>query len=870
MNIDQLQQGIAAKFAVGTDKACRLLFWYDPELSFKEALISINLPEITLLDMADRSIFETKKRIELDEPESRFLLYFPYAEPDPDKDWFLDIRLYSEQFFADASSMLLNELGIPKMSLRVHIRNRQAFFANKQRIASLKRFVTENEDERSLDRKMLAVVVKADSASLPDIVLSLLKDYAVGLESATEESAITETISKFELTESLWTSLAEEFGYDAKQPSLPDFALKLFCTELWSQIDAVDRDWLLNNVMKTSSGRATALAFMSNWRDSRSYAHYHDIISQMLGQKLEVADKCSHYQPNQLVESVSFEAIEQTLIRSLVRVLLDSAEQLDRAQFESILSRRLVGHWCLSRKEYAAIYEAMRNAELLMYLRQRFVDGFHYESSKAMYDAYVSDLFQFDQAYRLFNEHVQTLVNKGAEILRQLDEAVENLYTNWYLYELGIAWDRHLENEQRLTKWQLPGIPPQQKFYERLVRPRVVSKQTKRTFVIISDALRYEIADELCFIINNEKRFKAELSSQLGVVPSYTQLGMAALLPHKTLEYQNQSNSAIVLVDGLSSAGLENRNAILEKVNGMAVTAKDLLAWSNQEGREKIRDTQVVYIYHDTIDFICDKQAGEDRTPLICRTAIDELTDLISRIINRLNGSQIFLTADHGFLYQQKDLEKTDKTELAIKPNGAFEAKKRYIVGEKLPTDNAFWKGKIADTAGTLGDTEFMAPKGVQRFHFVGGAKFVHGGAMLQEICIPVLNIRELQKEQVAKHEKQRVGVVVARMPIKLVNNIDKVRFIQTDPVGDQFLPRQLEIYIIDSENNVVSSRETLNFDSSSQVMDERTREARLKLVGSTFERHAAYTLVLEDSETQTRFAQYAVTIDLAFQDDFF
>jgi arginine/ornithine N-succinyltransferase beta subunit len=52
--------------------------------------------------------------------------------------------------------------------------------------------------------------------------------------------------------------------------------------------------------------------------------------------------------------------------------------------------------------------------------------------------------------------------------------------------------------------------------------------------------------------------------------------------------------------------------------------------------------------------------------------------------------------------------------------------------------------------------------------------------------------------------------------------------------------------------------------------MDERTREARLKLVGSTFERHAAYTLVLEDSETQTRFAQYAVTIDLAFQDDFF
>lgn len=868
MNVTQLQQGIEAKFAIGSGKEHRLIFWYDPEQGFHEALATLTVPGVTVLDMAEQSIFETKKRIELDEPESRFLLYFPYAEPEADKDWFLDIRLYSDQFYADASSMLLNELGITKMSLRTHIRNRQAFFTNKQRIATLKRFVTENEDERSLDRKMLAVVVKADSASLPDILLSLLKDYGVGLQSESDELSLIEVVTKFDLNDSLWLSLAEEFGYEVKEPSLPDFALKLFCTEHWSQIDASDRDWLLNNVLKTSSGRATALAFMASWRDSRTYAQYHDVISQVLGQKLEVADKCAHYQPNQLVECVSFEAVEQTIVRGLVSDLLDTATSLDRSQFESILSRRLVGHWCLSRKEYAAIYEAMRCAELLMHLRQRFVDGFHYESSKAMYDAYVTDLYQFDQAYRLFNEHVQTLVNKGAEILRQLDEAVENLYTNWYLYELSIAWDRHLENEHRLENWQLSGIPPQYKFYEQQVRPRIVSKQTKRIFVIISDALRYEIAEELTLIINGEKRLKAELSSQLGVLPSYTQLGMAALLPHKTLGYQ--TGNATVFVDGQSTAGVDSRNAVLEKFNGMAVSAKELMNWSNDEGREKIRESQVVYIYHDTIDFICDKQAGEDRTPQVCRDAIGELTNLISRIINRLNGSQVLLTADHGFLYQQKALDKQDKTSLSMKPNGAIEAKKRYVVGAYLPSDDAYWKGKVADTAGASCETEFMLPKGVQRFHFVGGAKFVHGGAMLQEVCIPVVHIRALQKAQVAKHEKQRVGVVVVRQPIKLVNNIDKVRFIQTDPVGEQFLPRQLEIYIIDSQGTMVSSRETLNFDSSSQVMDERTREARLKLIGSTFERHAAYTLVLEDSETQTRYGQYAVTIDLAFQNDFF
>ena len=78
------------------------------------------------------------------------------------------------------------------------------------------------------------------------------------------------------------------------------------------------------------------------------------------------------------------------------------------------------------------------------------------------------------------------------------------------------------------------------------------------------------------------------------------------------------------------------------------------------------------------------------------------------------------------------------------------------------------------------------------------------------------------------------------------------------------------ELCIVDAQGNEVSSRETINFDSVSKVMDERTREARLKLIGSQFDRNAQYTLVLENAEMRTRYSQYAVTIDLAFQDDFF
>ncbi len=864
MQIEQLIKGIEAKF-----KQSRLVFWYDPEQSFSEKIPEITINGVTLLDMSDVSVLETKKRIELDEPANKFLLYFPDAEPEAERDWLLDIRLYSEQFFADASSMLLNELGIPKMALRGHIRLRESFFTNKQRLAALKRFVTEDETEASLDRKMMAVVTKADSASLNDSVFQLVKSYSAALLAGNDDVELIRQCDKFGLLEVLWRELASQFSYESVRPSIEDFVLKCFCTELWSQVDTDDRDWLLKNVLKTGSGRATALAFMTSWRDSRSFAQSHDVISKIIAGQLEVDTHCKSYHPIQMLECETFEVVEQAIIRGLVSDLLDSSQKLDRAQFEQIISRRLVSHWCLSRQEYTAIYEALRNAERLLYLRQRFVDGFHYQSAQAMYQAYVNELYLFDQAYRLFNESVTSVLSKGADILRQLDDEIENLYTHWYLYAIGGEWDRLLASEQRLGNWTLEGVPRQYRFYESQVESRLRSKQTKRVFVIISDALRYEVAEELTLSINGEKRFKAELETQLGVLPSYTQLGMAALLPHKSLAYKSGQGS-VVYADGLSTQGLDNRNTILEKVKGMAVSSKELMSWSNQEGRDKVRDANVVYIYHDTIDAIGDKLSTEEKTFEACRTAIEELKDLVGRVINRLNGSRVLITADHGFLFQQKALTKADKTVLSTQPAGTIEAKKRYIIGESLAADEACWKGRIADTANGSGETTFLIPKGAQRFYFIGGARFVHGGAMLQEVCVPMIAVSALRGEKMDQHQKQPVGVVVKTQPIKIVNNIDKISFIQTEPVSERHIARQLDVFIIDSSGNEVSSREPLNFDSQSPSMDERSRDVRLKLIGSNFERHTSYTLVLENTETQTRYNQYAVTIDLAFQDDFF
>ncbi len=81
-------------------------------------------------------------------------------------------------------------------------------------------------------------------------------------------------------------------------------------------------------------------------------------------------------------------------------------------------------------------------------------------------------------------------------------------------------------------------------------------------FVVISEAFRFQTAAELVDELNGRSRVKARLEAMLGVLPSYTALGMASLLPHQRLAYKGNA-SLDVTVDGQLSSTLEQVLAIL-------------------------------------------------------------------------------------------------------------------------------------------------------------------------------------------------------------------------------------------------------------------------------------------------------------------
>ena len=202
---------------------------------------------------------------------------------------------------------------------------------------------------------------------------------------------------------------------------------------------------------------------------------------------------------------------------------------------------------------------------------------------------------------------------------------------------------------------------------------------------------------------------------------------MAALLPHETISFKEKPN-APVLVDDMLTESIENRSAILAKKQGTAIKADALLAMNKAEGREFVKPYRVIYIYHNQIDAVGDVAVTETKTFSAVRNAINDMNALIRFIINSLNGTQVMITADHGFIYQKKTPDALDKSILDLKPDGAFKTKKRYIIGKPLFKNDKVWHGNTKITAFTENEMEFWIPKGTNRFHFSRWRSFLSRG----------------------------------------------------------------------------------------------------------------------------------------------
>ena len=138
MNIAQLNDGLSQAF---NKENHRIVFWYDPAQDFVAELSSLDLGDVSVINMDNESLLGMKLRLELEDTQTKYLLYFPSEEPDPNSDWLLDIKLYSRCFYADRISIIFNDLALHQHSMREHLAHRDKFLGNKGRLGQLKKWL---------------------------------------------------------------------------------------------------------------------------------------------------------------------------------------------------------------------------------------------------------------------------------------------------------------------------------------------------------------------------------------------------------------------------------------------------------------------------------------------------------------------------------------------------------------------------------------------------------------------------------------------------------------------------------------------------------------------------------------------------------
>jgi uncharacterized protein (TIGR02687 family) len=871
----------------------RIVFWEDADGAFVDDFDELELEGVAKWRLDEHGPLATKIELERNRPHDRFLLYAPFPRPDLHDDWLLDIRLYAAGFSADRPSLILNTLGLTTISLVGYLNEHLDFFNAQSRLQQIAKFVTPSDRRDDLDLKILTVLSKATYARVEAIALALF----TGFESASsgagplftddtgfqQANPLWDEVCKFGMDEAFWRFAGQHWGYQAKKPSLQDLFIHLTVTHFHQDFQPVQGGEFPKSLerfvlAKAPEGkskdtakseaepwRVNASVFVSNWMQNTKHAKLYERLANGVESELGIRKLVADCGAAQLLRADTFEALEQQIIIDTLQSILAGGD-ITYALAQGTINQRLDRYWCMAGdRSYARIYDAMSASLVLFRLQRKYQDGFSFDSAAAMFQAYTKELFQFDQAYRGVYTAAMG-VKHGIDILKKhLLPAVENCYRNSYLPNLAIAWGKHME-EELLAKWQIEGVPRQTEFYRRYVMSILNERDTSRAYVIVSDALRYEVAEEISRLMNREDRIASEPVAMLGVLPSCTKMGMAALLPHDSFEIGDKGEA---ILDGVATTSA-NREEILQKAEpaSKVIKADDLLEMTTKEGRDFVKDTRVVYIYHDRIDAIGDKQATEEKTFEAVAQSVDELKRLIEYIHGCLNGNRILLTADHGFVFQMGDLEVTDKSPWDSS-GCVMESKKRYVIGSDLPEQANTWKIPLKAILGNESKGEVVVPKGFQRFHFTGGAKFVHGGALLPEIVVPVLKLTGLKGKAAEQGKAQKVDVQILDTNRKVSNNRQRFSFIQTAKVEGKTLPRTLRIGFYSKDGRLISDEPVLTFDSASDQMQDRQKNAMITVKAGSYTKTDDYYLVMTDDETGAEYRKIPYQISLGIMDDF-
>jgi hypothetical protein len=512
--IEDIQKRLADAF-----HGRRLVFWEDASSTYVDMVDNIAVEGAELVNLTGHEL-RSKCLVMREKPDKRFVLYRAGGAPAPSVDLVLDLKLAAEPFTCSIAGIWAEECGI-RPDLVDTIDDHKSFFNSKERREALKRLQLPKDTPDDLCFAMCAATLRATDSNRRDAVRSMAKRALI--EWAREDEESLRALKAAGLEQAFWGALARVLGYtvsEDEQSSVEDLAycvLEGSCDDVVSDrasIDPAEASRILDELAK----------------DGRTKEVFEAIVNRFASTVAQRVPK-ENRTPELLEDVNAIPQIDEWILAYFLKE--QQAGGIDLAKLESVWAKR---RYTFFAEDYKQHYETLISLgrlfrELNTYKLERGIG----QDLDSIFTGYTKKWYLVDQYYREFYCAFGRLGAGTFKVGLQPEiEKLQGAYDS-FLMDLTDRWQLHLMDE---GGWPPESLPSQNEFFKQNVElafPQAAGG--RRVGVIISDALRYEAGAELADRIAAStkrglaKKIKVTTSAEVSMIPSYTQLGMAALLP---------------------------------------------------------------------------------------------------------------------------------------------------------------------------------------------------------------------------------------------------------------------------------------------------------------------------------------------------
>ncbi len=568
---------------------------------------------------------------------------------------------------------------------------------------------------------------------LPDFEESLLRLLAAPRRTLPE-------LQQRGLAQPLFERVRLQFGIEAPAPG---------AEEAWA-----DRFTALLCLVAARAAAPTAPGFpfddilppQAHWEACRTFLHrwqHHELFKAAFKQRALALDATYHlgawaaHLPPENVGS-GFLNVEQALwqpVQARLDGITDKAGALAFvADCCDVFQQRAASFW--AREGEVPGWQALLGmSETLLLAREALAEAAQQPTAAAMVARYAAAWQRVDAAYRRFSVQLD---RSGA----QLDAALKWTARAYREY-LNALNERFTALAAEEGQWPPAGCA----LAGSLLWPAAKTAGKGLRALVLVDALRYELG---CALAERLGLSAEQVQARLSPVPSITDLGMAALLPGwEQFRVEYEGDWIIRAPGGSDNLARKDKRlaylaARLGKTGREDTRVFDLDQWLATPLNGLAPDVNWIVVTSQAID-----AAGEGIGAVALHT-FDALLDQLEHGVRRLLAAgctEITIASDHGFLLRET-VRETDK--VSAKEPGLLKKSARYAIAH-----SAAYSGSGADWAALPhlpihGSADLVAwfPRGAGCFLTPGPYNYMHGGIALQEVVIPVIQIRQTALER--------------------------------------------------------------------------------------------------------------------------